>query len=286
MPRCYWYNSPRMYHIKSVVQGEQRILYDLKEGRYMRGKDRIERIMDILQDEKSATVTDLSERFGVTEETIRRDLNKLSEEGRVTRTYGGAVLTKAPAVESNHFYKRMASYADEKRAIALKVLPLLENKRSVAADSSTTVLEVLKLLKDRQDLTVLTNSTEALCELVDSKMTIMSTGGIFNAQTMSLQGIVATQTINNYTFDTLLMSCAGLDKERGALDSNEFESITKLAMLEQAEQVVMLLDHSKFDKPAFLRLADFTHIDVLVTDQRPSDEWMRFFEENDITIIY
>ncbi len=79
----------------------------------MRGKDRIERIMDILQDEKSATVTDLSERFGVTEETIRRDLNKLSEEGRVTRTYGGAVLTKAPAVESNHFYKRMASYADE-----------------------------------------------------------------------------------------------------------------------------------------------------------------------------
>lgn len=252
----------------------------------MRGKDRIEQIMETLESEKSVNVTALSERFNVTEETIRRDLNKLSEEGLVTRTYGGAVLNQSPVYETNHFYKRMASFSEEKRMIALKVLPMLENKTSIAADSSTTVLEVLRLLKDRQDLTLLTNSTEALSELVDSKMTIMSTGGIFNPQTMSLQGAVATQTIEKYSFDTLLMSCAGLDKERGALDSNEFEALTKLAMLKRAEQVIMLLDHSKFDKPAFLRLADFYHIDILVTDKRPDNDWMDFFEKNDIKIIY
>ncbi len=252
----------------------------------MAGKERLDLIKQIIINEKNVNVTNLSGQFNVTEETIRRDLGKLADEGLVTRTYGGAVLNAEANSEGVHFYKRMAIHSEEKKAIALKVLPMLENKHTIAADSSTTVLEALKLLKNRTDITVLTNSVEALHELFQSQMTIISTGGILNTSTMSLQGAITNQTVKNYAFDVVLVSCKGLDKERGALDSNEAEAGIKLSMLKHAEKVIMLLDHTKFDRSAFLKLADFEHIDYLVTDRMPPEEWMKLLGKFNVTVVY
>ncbi len=251
----------------------------------MAGKERLDLIRQIITNEKNVNVTALSEQFNVTEETIRRDLGKLADEGLVTRTYGGAVLNAESGGEGQHFYKRMAVHSAEKKAIALKVLPMLEDKHTIAADSSTTVLETLRLLKNRQDITVLTNSVEALHELLQSQMTLISTGGILNSATMSLQGAITNQTIKNYAFDVVLVSCKGLDKERGALDSNEAEAVGKLSMLNHAETVIMLMDHTKFDRSAFLKLADLAHIDYLVTDQEPSAEWLNLLAKNKVEVI-
>ena len=255
-------------------------------GDSMAGKNRLDLIRQIIINEKNVNVTALSEQFEVTEETIRRDLGKLAIEGVVKRTYGGAILNAEPGSEGQHFYKRMTVHSTEKKAIALKALSMLENKHTIAADSSTTVLETLRLLKNREDITVLTNSVEALHELLQSNMTIISTGGILNSSTMSLQGVITNQTIENYAFDVVLVSCKGLDKERGALDSNEAEAGTKLSMLKHAEKVIMLMDHTKFDRSAFLKLADLAHIDYLITDQKPSDNWLSILAQNKIEVIY
>jgi len=252
----------------------------------MAGKDRLDLIKQILLDEKNVNVTILSEQFNVTEETIRRDLGKLADEGLVTRTYGGAILNSEANSEGVHFYKRMSTHHEEKRAIAIKALPMLDEKYTIAADSSSTVMEVLKLLKNRADVTVLTNSVVALSELMQAQMTMISTGGILNKRTMSLQGKITNQTIADYAFDVVLMSCKGLDKDRGAVDSNEAEAAIKLAMLTRADKVIMLIDHTKFDRSAFLKLADFEHIDYLVTDRKPSEEWLNFLEKYNIKIIY
>lgn len=111
----------------------------------MAAKDRIQAIKQMVANDKKVTVSNLSSIFQVTEETIRRDLEKLEDEGFLTRTYGGAVLNSAVLADNIHFYKRAKSFYEEKQIIARNTLPFIKNKTTMAADSSSTVMELLKL---------------------------------------------------------------------------------------------------------------------------------------------
>lgn len=252
----------------------------------MAAAERLDIIKQLVSNDKKVYVSKLSAKFNVTEETIRRDLEKLEAEGILTRTYGGAVLNKDNSFGAVHFYKRASIHLEEKQMVAIKAVELLRNKATILADSSSTVMETLKLIKNWNNVTLLTNSTEALSELNQSELRVISTGGVLNKNSLSLQGVVAQKTIENYNVDILLMSCAGLDMQKGALDSNESEAELKKLMVHQATEVALLLDHTKFGKTAFVQLVDLSHIHYIVTDQRPNEEWMQFFEEHQIQVIY
>ncbi|EAP9949480.1 DeoR/GlpR transcriptional regulator [Salmonella enterica subsp. salamae serovar 47:z:e,n,x,z15] len=252
----------------------------------MAAKDRIQAIKQMVANDKKVTVSNLSSIFQVTEETIRRDLEKLEDEGFLTRTYGGAVLNSAVLADNIHFYKRAKSYYEEKQIIARNTLPFIKNKTTMAADSSSTVMELLKLLKDRSDLTLLTNSAEAFHELAQSDINLVSTGGELNKNTLSLQGRITKEIISRYHVDIMVMSCKGLDMTSGALDSNEAEAEIKKTMIRQATEVALLVDHSKFDRKAFVRLVDFSHIHYLITNKAPGDEWVAFCDKNNIQLVY
>lgn len=252
----------------------------------MASKDRLNFIRQKVLTEKKVVVAQLSSQLDVTEETIRRDLEKLETQGILTRTYGGAILNSEGAHECVSFYKRAAVETEAKQKIAWKALELLQNKTTVAADSSSTVMETLRLLRDRRDVTLLTNSVEALRELSTGELSVVSTGGILNRNSLSMQGAIAKNTIQNYNVDILLMSCKGLSKDKGALDSNEAEAEVKKAMAAQAVQVALLLDHSKFDRVAFVQLADLDRIDYVITDEKPSEDWLQLFCKSHVQILY
>lgn len=252
----------------------------------MRAKERLDIIKQLVTNNKKVLVSELSDKLDVTEETIRRDLEKLETEGIVTRTYGGAVLNTEGSFDGVNFYNRATINLEEKQKIAIKAMELLKNKTTIAADSSSTVIETLKLIRDRRDIVLLTNSTEVLREFTQSELTIVSTGGIFNKNSLSLQGSMAKDMIKRYNVDILLMSCKGLDKEKGALDSNEVEVEFKKVLVKQASEVALLVDHTKFDRSAFMKLVDFENIDYIVTDKCPDEVWLKFFEENKIQVLY
>lgn len=252
----------------------------------MAAKDRIMAIKQMLANDKKVTVSNLSALFQVTEETIRRDLEKLEDEGFLTRTYGGAVLNATTFSENVHFYKRAKSRYEEKQIIAKNALPFIKNKTTMAADSSSTVMELLKLLKDRNDLTLLTNSAEAFHELAQSDINVVSTGGELNKNTLSLQGRITQEIISRYHVDIMIMSCKGLDMGSGALDSNEGEAEIKKTMIRHATEVALLVDHSKFDRKAFVQLIDLSHINYIITNKSPSAEWIAFCKKNNIQLIY
>ncbi|MBW7982219.1 DeoR/GlpR family DNA-binding transcription regulator [Enterobacillus tribolii] len=252
----------------------------------MSARDRLQAIKQMVTNDKKVTVANLSQIFQVTEETIRRDLEKLEGEGFVTRTYGGAVLNSDTLSENLHFYKRAKSFLEEKKAIALKALPFLKNKTTMSADSSTTVMALLRMLKDRGELTVLTNSAEAFHELAHSDVNVVSTGGEFNKNTLSLQGILTKEVIGKYHVDIMVMSCKGLDIESGALDSNEAEAEIKKAMIGQATEVALLVDHSKFNRKAFVRLVELDHINYIITDKKPEAKWISLCEQKGIQLIF
>lgn len=252
----------------------------------MSSKDRLMMIRQNIQSIKKVSVAELSRQYSVTEETIRRDLDKLEAEGVVTRIHGGAIWNVDIQKENVDFYKRLTKHLKEKQDIAGKTAALLEGKHTIIADSSTTVAEALKLLPDSGDVTIVTNSTEVFREFQQSSFNIISTGGEYNRKSMSLQGQLAKTNIVKYNVSLALISCRGLSIEKGVQDSNEAEAEIKKLMLEQADEVALLADHSKFDQTAFVCLIDLKSVNYIITDRQPDDIWIRYCEENGIQLIY
>ncbi|WP_282741302.1 DeoR/GlpR family DNA-binding transcription regulator [Olsenella uli] len=252
----------------------------------MRGVERQEQIKSFIHASQKVTVAELSERWEVTEETVRRDLDKLAEQGFVTRIHGGAIWNVTVSRSGTHFLERQNRQDQAKRIIAQNVQGLIRGCTAIAADASTTVLEALRVVGNEPHLKVVTNATEPLAPSEGMSFQLISTGGIFNRNALAFQGETAAQTILRHHFDLAIISCAGLNLVEGVTDSNEAEVAIKRAMVEQADRVSVLADHTKFGRVAFLKLMDLTHISHLVTDERPSQEWVDRCEELGVDLIF
>jgi len=249
-------------------------------------RERLEIIKKTVVQEKKVYVSKLSEKFKVTEETIRRDLEKLELQGIVTRSYGGAILNAEIINEDVPFYKRSKNNIEDKKYIASKAIEFIKEGSTIVADCSSTVLEILKSIKSRSDVTIITNSVEVLQELNQSELNIISTGGVINKRSLSLQGPITQSTIEKYNVDIALVSCKGMDINKGMLDANEAEAEIKRIMIRQACKVMLLIDHGKFDKTSFVKLFDYENIDCIITDQKPREEWIDLLNSYNIEIIY
>lgn len=252
----------------------------------MAAQDRRRVIEEELAQIGKVVVSDLSKRLGVTEETIRRDLERLENDGILKRTYGGAIPNPARTQYTDvQYYKRAVQRVEEKRIIARNLLPLLENASTIAADSSTTTGEAIKLVKDRSDLTLLTNSTAALQDLVDGKIAVVCPGGEFHRGTLSLRGEATKPAIRKYRVDAFIVSCMGID-ESAIFDSRPEETEIKRAFIDQAAKVILLADHTKFGQVAFVKVASLDKIDYLVTDEEPSEAWKAVCSKHDVKLVY
>lgn len=231
-------------------------------------------------------VAELAKDFDVTEETIRRDLEKLDKEGLVSKTYGGAVSKHSSAIDLPYNVRESAN-VPQKQKIAQIIADLIEDGERVMVDSSSTALYVIKKIKEKKNLTIITNSVKVLLELADKPdWTVLSTGGNLKKNALSLTGSSAEKMIHSYHVDTAICSCKGIDTELGITDSNENDSLIKQAMLHSAERRILALDAEKFDKKSFVKVCDFSDLDLIVTDSAPAERWIGFCEERSIGLIY
>ena len=248
--------------------------------------ERRDKITAMLQNQKTVLVTELSKLFDVTEETIRRDLEKLEGEGVLKRTHGGAVLRENINIDLP-LAVREGSNIEGKQAIAKRLAAIIEDGDSIILDSSSTALFVAKNIKDKKRLTVITNAEKVVLELSNAKdCKVISTGGTLKANSMSFIGHWAEKAIENYYVDKAILSCKGLDINRGITDSNEMEIEVKKAMINSASKAFLVVDNSKFDKVSFAKLVDFDKINVLVTDKRLPLEWEEKLESCDVKLLY
>ena len=177
--------------------------------------ERKNEILAILQKEQRVLVSELSRRYEVTDETIRRDLEKLEKEGFVKRTYGGAVLNKRKDLDMP-LRIREKTNRGEKQIIAGLVKDLIEEGDRIMLDASSTSLMISKELKEMEKLTVITNSVEVLIELAGHDgIQVISTGGNLNETSLSLVGNAAQKVLNGYHVDKAVFSCKGIDMKDG-----------------------------------------------------------------------
>ncbi len=251
----------------------------------MLGIERRQRIIKLIDEDKKVYVSNLSQLFKVTEETIRRDLEKLENEGILSRTYGGAVLNQY-TIEDLPFQTRTSINHEVKQNISLKAANLIHDNDTIMIDASTTCLELLHAIEKKKGITIITNSVKIPYDFISSNFNIISTGGTLRAHSLALVGSVAQNALQNYYVNMAVMSCKGLSLNNGIMESNEPESEFKRRMIKQAEIVILLVDHTKFNKTAFIKLFDFSDIDYIVTDQEPDAAWLELFNTHNVKIIY
>ncbi|WP_251555145.1 DeoR/GlpR family DNA-binding transcription regulator [Neobacillus muris] len=251
----------------------------------MLGIERRQIITSILQKNKRVLVSDLKNQFHVTEETIRRDLEKLEREGTLTRTYGGAVINEQTNLDLP-FNERIDRNLHIKQVIAQKAIHYISDNDSLFIDSSSTSFELVKLLSLKTNVTVITNSVKILNENPGHAIGIISTGGELVPHSLSLVGSISMETTKKYNPDFAIISCNGLHMQKGIMDSNEPDAELKKLMIQQASKTMLLVDHTKFDNITFISFLEFQQIDYLVTDIKPSDHWIKFLHQHNITVIY
>ncbi len=243
-------------------------------------------ILEKVYENKKVIVSELSRALEVSEETIRRDLEKLEEDGHVIKSYGGAVLNEHSSIEIP-FNVRWKANPSGKQKIAELVSRQIEEGDHIFLDASTTAVFIAKHIKQKRRITIITNSIENLLELSNvPDLEVISTGGVLKAGTMSLSGKKTGDSISAYNADKVFFSCKGIDLGKGIADGNDETAGVKQAMIESAAKVYLAVDSTKFGKSAFARICDLSAVDVVITDKRPEEEWMELFDKEGIACIY
>lgn len=242
------------------------------------------KIKDIVLEKKSVTVTELSKLFSVTEETIRRDLKQLEDDGFLTRTYGGAFIQDG--VENNvDLTIRETAYMESKKAIAKKCLSVIHNGDSIFLDASTTALQISKELQGMR-LTVVTNSLLIINELQDKEdIRLISIGGSYTNRDKAFVGSTAIHNLESFYVDKTFMSCRSVSMEHGITDSNEAIAAIRQTLITRSNHIYLVADHSKFDKTSFIRISGFEIITGLITDKHLDDQWMDYLSKNNVELL-
>jgi DeoR family transcriptional regulator, glycerol-3-phosphate regulon repressor len=223
-------------------------------------------ILEIARREGKVTVEGLADHFGVTLQTIRRDLTDLAEEGQLERVHGGAVL---PSGTSNIGYEeRRSLHAEAKAAIARQCAARVPQDVSLFMNIGTSTEAVARELLLHRGLLVVTNNINIANILVSNRdCEIISTGGHLRRSDGGLIGNLATETIRQFKFDLAVIGCSALDSDGDLLDFDIREVGVSQAILKRARKTFLVADNSKFSRSAPARIASLAEIDTFFTDR-------------------
>ena len=226
---------------------------------------RREHIRLLVRESGIARVEDLRRELKVSVATVRRDLEVLEEEGLVRRVHGGAVSMES-RLEEAVFDDKTNQFSREKRAIAEKAYKLIGQEESLFLDGGSTTLCLARLLKERNDLTVVTNSLRAAAELADSGPRVILTGGELRRISQTMVGPLTSAVLGQVRVDKAFMGTMGFCIKNGLTTTDPNEAFVKSLVADQATQVVLLADSSKAEKVSFARVSDWDKVDLLISD--------------------
>lgn len=234
--------------------------------RNMKKSDRLAAVLDALKAEGRVEVAQLAPRFGVSEMTVRRDLEDLERRDLCRRVHGGAIPGTSRSYEPP-FGLREQRDAAAKDAIGAAVVELLGVGETVFLDVGTTTLAVARALQGRNNLTVLTPSLPVANLLADEAgLRVICLGGVARPGERSLVGSLTLQAVRQFYVDVLVLGIGGLDAEAGLTEFNLDDAAVKRAALERSRRLIVAADETKLGAVAFAAVAPADRVDVLVTN--------------------
>ena len=237
----------------------------------------------ILQNEK-VTISQLKKRFDISVNTLRRDLDELERRGHVGKVYGGAAARVQPSLTT--MPKRFQMNTTQKLLIGEMAASLIPPDTTVFIDSGSTTYHIVRFLGDRR-LTMVSHSLPVLSEASRlKKANLISPGGIYNASLGAFVGVSTIDTIKTLSVNVAVMAATGVSIKHGLSNTTYFEAEIKRAVVAGAKKIILMADHSKFDREALITYCPLERVNVAVTDKEPGKEYMTFFEEHGIEVLF
>lgn len=231
-----------------------------------------------IKNKKRIDVENISKKLKVSSMTIRRDLVDLENDGKLIRTHGGAVSLDSLTGEIPYSSKKIKNN-NEKKDIALKALSLIDKNSTIILDSGTTTLEIAKLIKSREDLTIVTNDIKIGNELIDSSPRVILTGGELQPGIGALYGSITQNMLTSINADIFFLGAHALDISNGVSAPTFEKAMIKQLMKSAAERTWLLADYSKFNTRAFVNVCDLSEIEGVITDQKLDTQTKEEYEK-------
>ena len=252
----------------------------------MLAANRHQSILENLEQQGAVRTIDLAKQLNVTDETIRRDLEKLEKENLLQRTHGGAVIP-SHLNKDRSFAERSIQNIDSKRRIAVEAGKLIQNGDRIFLDSSSTALQLAGAIKAKSDITVITNSSLVIAELAPySDVELILAGGVFDRQSQSYIGPATLSTLQRYRIDKSFFSANGIDEFRGISEINEAQAHIKDFVIPRSDQAVLLADPTKLGVSSTYFFAQCEELDAIVTCAEGASPLLDNLEQKGVRVIY
>lgn len=245
-------------------------------------EERQNMIVQIVNETGSASVKELSIRFAITEDSIRKDLTALQKRGLIKKTYGGALKLDEDSQE-RYVSQRKGKYLPDKQKIAKKALQLMKDGDLIFLDISTTSIEIAKLLKTSGlSLTVVTNMVEVMLIMSgDAYNKLIFIGGSFSEGKDGFVGSLANREITSYRFDKSFMGVVGIDMKQASVMTYSLEdSMTKEAVVSSSRAAYLLLESRKLKKHGNYVYASLTDFAGAIAEKPLPNEAKAYFEKH------
>jgi DeoR/GlpR family transcriptional regulator of sugar metabolism len=244
--------------------------------------ERLDRLRDLVRARRVVRLQELCREAGVSTATARRDLAELEKRGELRRVHGGAVSVGS-RLDEPLFDDKTALAAREKQRIAAAALARIQPGETVYLDGGSTVLALARLLRDRTNVTVVTNSLRAASELSGAGPRLILVGGELRRLSQTVVGPLTRAVLEELHVDRAFMGTMGFAAE-GLTTTDAGEAFTKELVMRRAREVVLLADSSKAGKILFARAGRLEQVQLLITDKQLAPEWARELAKRGVKI--
>jgi DeoR family transcriptional regulator, aga operon transcriptional repressor len=234
--------------------------------------ERRQHILAVVQSEGRALVGDLSKKLGISQITIRKDLDYLQSRGLIERTHGGALPAQVGALADPNLQQKEKQHHQEKLRIATAAVKLVQEGQCIMLDSGTTTTALARVLKKFNSLTIITNAVNIAAELAGTNFEVIMTGGTLRKNSFSLVGPLAEDVLREMHADILFLGVDGFDVNVGPTTPNVLESRVNRIMVESATHTVVLCDSTKFKHKSLARIVPTAAIHQVITDKNLPSE--------------
>ena len=233
---------------------------------------RMDEIAKYIAAQSQSTVEELSQHFGVSTMTIRRDLNMLERIGLISRTHGGAISSDLLQHEELYEQKESKNH-DAKQRIAKRALELIKHDSIIFLDAGTTTYQIaLQIKRNYQGLTIFTNDMKIATELYDSPNDVFIVGGRIQRETGSIIGNLTNVFLDALNFDICFIGVQAINQNLYLLTPSEEKAVNKRLLIDKSPVKVLVCDSSKFDKKGLFNIVSVDVFDYVVTDYEFSDK--------------
>ncbi|WP_078552565.1 DeoR/GlpR family DNA-binding transcription regulator [Bacillus alkalicellulosilyticus] len=248
----------------------------------MRKETRRQLIESYLLEHGKVEIDELVPILNVSQMTLRRDLMELEKEHKLIRTHGGAVPING-LIHETPYANKESQHIHQKRAIAKKAAAIVKEGNTIILDSGTTSLELARLLKTKENVTVITNDVFIAVELVTSKNHVIVTGGEVQAQIGAMLGPHTESILRDVNVDLFFLGAHAVHQSAGITAPTLEKAKVKKMMINAAKETWLISDSSKFGKKAFASVCSLTDLHGIITDEHHMTDNLHLYHENILT---